>query len=42
MAFGVNMEPYACMDDFKADIKLMFSNARMYNKTDTIYYKYAC
>jgi len=42
MTEQVNMEPYECMNDFKADIKLMFDNARIYNKTDTIYYKYAC
>lgn len=41
-AVGVNMEPYTCIEDFRADIKLMFDNARFYNKTNTIYYKYAC
>ena len=40
-AHGVNMDPYTCMSDFKADIKLMFDNARLYNKPETIYFKYA-
>ena len=37
----VNMEPYTCMDDFRADIKQIFDNARTYNGKETIFYKYA-
>ena len=32
---------YTCMEEFKADIKQIFDNARLYNQKETIYYKYA-
>lgn len=32
---------YTSKEDFKADILLIFSNAKLYNSKDTIYYKYA-
>lgn len=32
---------YQTMDEFKDDLRLMFDNARIYNNSDTIYYKYA-
>ena len=35
------MEPYTCMDDFRADIKQIFENSRIYNAKETIFYKYA-
>ena len=35
------MDQYTCMDDFKADIKQIFENARIYNAKETIFYKYA-
>ena len=35
------MDPYTCMDDFRADIKQIFDNARTYNSKETIFYKYA-
>jgi histone acetyltransferase len=35
------LPPYKNMDEFKADLKLMFENARIYNQAETIYYKYA-
>ena len=37
----INMDQYTCMDDFKADIKQIFENARIYNAKETIFYKYA-
>ena len=36
-----DMSQYTCMDDFRADIKLIFDNARTFNSKETIYYKYA-
>lgn len=36
-----DLKMYQTMDEFKADIKLMFENARIYNQAETIYYKYA-
>jgi len=36
-----DMSPYTCMDDFRADIKQIFDNARAYNSKETIFYKYA-
>lgn len=36
-----DMTPYSCMDDFRADIKQIFDNARTYNSKETIFYKYA-
>lgn len=32
---------YNSKDEFKSDIQLIFSNAKLYNSKDTIYYKYA-
>mmetsp|Transcript_23219 Transcript_23219/g.31010 ORF Transcript_23219/g.31010 Transcript_23219/m.31010 type:complete len:104 (+) Transcript_23219:1110-1421(+) len=36
-----DMTQYACMDDFRADIKQIFDNARTYNSKETIFFKYA-
>ena len=36
-----DMTRYSCMDDFRADIKKIFDNARIYNTKETIFYKYA-
>lgn len=32
---------YNNMEEFIQDLKLMFENARIYNSSETIYYKYA-
>ena len=32
---------YTSKEEFKSDILLIFSNAKLYNSKDTIYYKYA-
>lgn len=37
----IDLGKYANKDEFEADVRLVFTNAKTYNQPNTVYYKYA-